>query len=109
MQISLSPMRSDVTLTVVKNADVLTINGEAFDFTDLPDGATIPAGDVPCEWIVGPVERVAGWVRLTLVLPHGANPSEAVAFPRPLINPPDGALVLPADEPTRKEVANVEA
>lgn len=109
MRVSLSPMRHDGTLAVEKSGDVLTINGEAFDFSSLPDGATIPAGAVPCDWIVGPVERVDGDLHLTLILPHGPNPTQAVAFPVPLINPPDGPIVLPADPADPKEESLDEA
>jgi hypothetical protein len=105
MRVSFSPQRRDHTLIVAKLGDILMINGEAFDFSLLPDGATIPAGEVPCEWIVGPVERIAGDLRVTLILPHGPNPSQAVAFPAMLIDPPDGPLANPSDE----EIANVEA
>ncbi|WP_085025602.1 hypothetical protein [Ensifer aridi] len=114
MKINLSPQRRDDELTVIKSGDVLTINGEVFDFSDLPDGATIPSGEIPCEWIVGAVERIAGELHLTLILPHGPNPSEAVAFPQPLIDPPDGAIALPVDpvpaveEVTDEEPANVD-
>lgn len=114
MYIKLSPQRRDDTLTVTKTGDVLTINGVAFDFSTLPDGATISVGEVPCEWLVGPVERIAGELHLTLILPHGPGPSKAVAFPPPLIDPPDGAISLPADpqpsvpDPAEEEPANVD-
>lgn len=98
MIISFSPQRRDDTLSVSKLGDVLTINGDAFDFAGLPDGATIEAGIVPCKWIIGPVERIGGELHLTLLLPHGPNPSEAVAFPAPLIDPENGVLSLPSDE-----------
>lgn len=97
MQISFSPQRRDGTISVSRQGDVLTINGEAFDFTDLPEGATIPAGAVPCEWITGPVELIDGAVHLTLVLPHGPNPSQAVAFPEPIIVTTDGPISIPED------------
>jgi hypothetical protein len=97
MNINLTPQRRDDTLKVTKSGDVLTINGEAFDFSGLPDGATIPAGEIPCEWISGAVERVDGLIHLTLIVPHGANPSQSVAFPEPIANPPDGEITLPAD------------
>lgn len=97
MKIKLSPQRRDDTLAVTKVGDVLTINGDVFDFSGLPDGATIPAEDIPCDWIVGPVERVAGELHLTLILPHGPNPSPAVAFPAAIIDAPDGVIELPAD------------
>lgn len=111
MKITLSPMRRDDGLTVIKDGDKLRINGELFSFISLPDGATIPAGEVPCEWIVGPVERIGGEIHLTLILPHGPSPSEAVAFPAPIIDPPDGPLDLPHDpDPIiEEEAAHVDA
>lgn len=112
MKISLLPQRRDDSLEVTKSADVFTINGEAFDFSALPDGATIPVGEIPCEWIAGPVERIAGELHLTLILPHGPNPSQAVAFPQPIVSPADGAIALPADPApafaVEEEPANVD-
>jgi len=108
MQIKLSPQRRDDALSVTKSGDILTINGEAFDFSALPDGATIEAGIVPCDWIVGPVERIGGTLHLTLLIPHGPNPSQAVAFPEPLINPADGPLVIPFDAPAEEEPTDVD-
>ena len=95
MKIKLSPQRRDDTLTVTKQGDVLTINGTAYDFTDLPDGGTLPADAVDCEYVIGSVDRVNGELELTLLLPHGANASEAARFPEPIIDPADGELELP--------------
>lgn len=103
MRISFSPQRRDDALEVHKQGDVITINGEVFDFSDLPNGATIPEGVVPCEWIVGPVERINGGISLTFLLPHGANPSHAVAFPEALLNPANGKLAVPFDPPPEPE------
>lgn len=98
MKISLAPQRRDDRLTLSKAGDTLTINGSVFDFSSLPDGATIPAGSVPCDWIVGPIERAGGALTLTLLLPHGPNPPPHVAFPDPMIDPPDGEIALPTME-----------
>jgi hypothetical protein len=98
MIISLFPMRRDDTLRVFRLGDVLTINGKVFDFTPLPDGAIIQEGVIPCEWIVGPVQRVEGELRITLILPVGQNPPHAVAFPQPIGNPPNGPISLPGQE-----------
>lgn len=95
MHISFSPMRRDDTLTVIKSGDALTINGEAYDFSPLPDGATILAGEIPCEWIVNDVERIDGEIHLTLILPHGPNPPEEIAFPEPITVTEDGPITLP--------------
>jgi len=99
MRISLSPIRMDAGLVVSKVGDMLTINGEVYDFSDLPDGATIPAGEIPCEWIVGPVERVDGDLRLTLILPCGYDASQDRLYPTSIIDPADGPIVFPGDHP----------
>ena len=95
MKITLYPVRRDSQLTVGRQGDTLTINGIAYDFSVIPEGATLPASAVDCEYITGSVERINGVLQISLVLPHGPNPSQAVAFPEPLINPADGVLELP--------------
>lgn len=106
MHITFSPQRREGALSVIKDGDKVRINGELFSFISLPDGATIPAGEVPCEWIVGPVERLDGVTHLTLVLPHGPNPTPQQAFPQPIVNPPDGQLEVPQNT---KELVDVDA
>ena len=95
MNINLSPQRRDDTLTVVKQGDTLTISGTAYDFSQLPDGGALPADAVDCKYIIGSVNRVDGELELTLLLPHGANASEAARFPGPIIDPADGEVELP--------------
>ena len=97
MRISFSPQRRDDTLVVSKSGDTLSINGDVFDFSTLPEGATIAAENSPSPWITGPIERIDGKLHLTLLLPHRPNPSAAVAFPEPLVDPADGSLELPHD------------
>ena len=110
MKINLTPSRPIArldTLTVEKTGDRLRINGELFNFGPLPDGATIPAGATGCAWIVGPVERINGEIEITLLLPIGANPSQAVAFPEPLENVQDGIVTLPFDPDPEPQVMPV--
>lgn len=97
MMVTLSPVRMDETLTAIRDGDVLTLNGETFDFTQLPDGGTLPAEAIASEWIIGPVSRINGDLHLTLRLPHGPNPSRAVAFPEPVMVTQDGPIALPFD------------
>lgn len=94
MQISFSPVRRDDALTLSKVGDVLTINGEAFDFSGLPDGATLPQSAVTCDWLASDVERIAGVVHLTLVLPIGADAPQSSRFPDP-ITATDGDISVP--------------
>ena len=95
MHITLSPQRRDDTLAISKQGDTLTINGTAFDFSVIPDGATLPASAVDCPFITGDIERINGVLHLTLLLPTGQNASQAANFPVPIINPADGNLELP--------------
>jgi len=97
MQIKLSPQRRNDTLTASRAGDVLALNGVEFDFGPLPEGATLPAEAIDSPWIVGPVSRIDGELHLTLRLPHGANPSRAVAFPEPIRVTEDGPIALPFD------------
>ncbi|HBW09466.1 MAG: hypothetical protein JL55_18945 [Pseudomonas sp. BICA1-14] len=97
MHITLSPVRLDETLAANRAGDVLTLNGEAFDFGPLPEGGTLPAEAIASDWIIGPVSRIDGELHLTLRLPHGPNPSRAVAFPEPLTVLEDGPVPLPFD------------
>ena len=95
MKINLSPQRREDTLTVSRQGDTLTINGTEYDFSQLPDGGTLPAEAVDCEFAIGSVDRVNGELELTLLLPHGSNASEAARFPEHIINPADGEVELP--------------
>lgn len=103
MILSLSPLRVDISLSASLNGGILTLNGEAFDFSPLPEGATLPAEAIASDWIAGPVSRIDGELHLTLRLPHGPNPSQAVAFPKPLVVMVDGEIDLPFDPPADPE------
>ncbi|WP_336334611.1 tail fiber assembly protein [Pseudomonas putida] len=94
MIIKLSPVRSDVSLSVAKLGDTLEVNGVALDFSRLPDGATLPAEAVGCEFVIAPVERINGDLVLTLMLPHAADAPQAARFPVDLY-PADGQVQLP--------------
>ena len=95
MKLTLSPTRRDETLTASKAGDTLTLNGEAFDFSPLEEGETLPADAIDSEWIVGDVTRTDGVLHITLRLPHGANAPEETRFPETIIDPPDGEIALP--------------
>lgn len=98
MLIAFSPVRLGETLTASRAGGVLTLNGIEFDFTPLPEGATLPAEAIDSPWIVGPVSRINGELHLTLRLPHGPNPPHAVAFPEPIHVTEDGPIPLPTEE-----------
>lgn len=98
MYITLTPMRSDKALILEKSEDILTINGEAFDFTALPDGATLPREAVTCDFLAADVERINGVLHLTLILPHGRDAPQETLFPVPITVASDGPVILPPYE-----------
>lgn len=101
MRIKLSPLDQlpgqFVPLIASKTGDVLTLNGETFDFSQLREGDTLPAAAIESEWITGTVERIEGVLHLSLRLPQGPSPSQAVAFPEPIHVTEDGPIPLPFD------------
>lgn len=95
MQIKFNPQRRDDSLTVVKQGDTLIVNGTEYDFSAVPEGATLPADAIDSDLFSGPVERINGELHVTLTLSHGPNPSQAVAFPEPITVSEDGPVALP--------------
>lgn len=99
MIINLSPTRRDDALEVFKSGDTLILNGEAFDFSPLSLGDTLPASAVSSEWFSGDIDRTEDGLVLTLFLPLPWNYSPEQAFPVPLENVPNGPVVFPGPLP----------
>lgn len=93
--VSFSPRRDDSDLELYRSGDALTINGKAFDFSPLPNGATLPASAIDSPLFCGDVERIDGVLHVSLILPHGPNPPHHVAFPSPLTVTQDGEIEVP--------------
>lgn len=98
MIIKLSPVRSDSELSVFRLGDMLTVNKVAFDFAQLPDGASLPAESVSSDYVLDPVERHDGKLIVTLRLPHAADAPESARFPVDIVDPAEGAVQLPGQE-----------
>jgi hypothetical protein len=95
MQITLTPQRSDATLTLARSGTTLIINGTAYDFGPVGDGAVLPRDAVDCAALASDVTRIGGVLHLTLILPVGANPPMEARFPEPVIVVGDGPIALP--------------
>jgi len=96
INISLSPQFSDLDLTLEKQGDILTINGDALDFSALPEGGEYPPEAIDNEFVVGGVNRVDGTVHIAILLPY-SNPDAplSVTFPKPITVTADGPVTLP--------------
>lgn len=100
MLITFTPMRRDDRLSLHCAGDVLTLNGESYDFSPLPEGAVLPRDAVDCIWLASDVTRTDGKLHLTLILPHGASAPHQTLFPLPLLLEADGPVALPPpDQP----------
>jgi hypothetical protein len=84
MQITLSPIRMDATLTVTRAGDVLTINGTRIDLS----------APTPNEWIIDSA-LIDGLRHVTLIFPHGATPPPETLSPAVIDVSKDGPVPLP--------------
>ncbi|HBS50071.1 MAG TPA: hypothetical protein DEA05_08295 [Rhodobacteraceae bacterium] len=71
MQITYIPQSRFDSCEVSADGDILTIGGARYDFSPLPEGATLPREAVACKWLVSDVERIDGEIHLTLIRPVG--------------------------------------
>jgi hypothetical protein len=81
MDIYFSPQRSDDILELEVRGEFVLVNGEEL--------------------------RAESGV-VTVVLPHGPNPTEAQRFPGPILGAGDGPVDLSKIEPTRRELPQIE-
>ncbi len=95
MIISLSPIRADAALTLQRAGDILTVNGQVFDLSGIPEGATLPRAAVACDWLASDITRSGGVVQLTINLPHGACAPVETRFAVPVTLTADGPVSLP--------------
>lgn len=100
MIISLIPQgNNSFTLdSLEKQGDTLIINGESYDLSVIPDGATLPNATeaTGCEFFRNRIERINGTLHVTLLLPHGDLPQpQSVLFPEPIHVTEDGIVELP--------------
>ncbi|MCI5097720.1 MAG: hypothetical protein MRY77_15505 [Rhodobacteraceae bacterium] len=99
MHITFSPMRMDDPIALLVNGDTLVVNEIGYDFSDIPDGATLPREAVDCPWLASDVERIDGEIRLTLILPHGPGAEEGDRHPQPVTVTAGAVGLVPLADP----------
>jgi len=82
-------------LQVSVQGDVLTINGEDYDLSPLPEGGELPSEAIPGEVFAGPIKREGGMIEVALRFPVAPVASEAARFPEPIIVTNDGPVEMP--------------
>lgn len=106
LTLNLSPVRSDEEATASLTGTVLTLNGQDYDLSDLPDGATAQHPDL------GKVTRNGDEYECTIKLGHPSQQwqpkegepmvmiraSEVMRFPEPIVVTADGDIPIPQPE-----------
>jgi len=95
MLVILTPQRRDEKLEVIKEGEALILNGDRFDFSFIKEEERFSTDQLDTRWLFGDATRVNGELQITVILPHGANPSNEAAFPRPIRVEEDGPVRLP--------------
>lgn len=109
MIINLSPTPSDEEApVVVVTGQVITVNGEDFDFGIVPAGYTLPRGAVDSPWFENSevIRDHDGNLTVTMRFPYPDGAGEDMRFPAPITVTEDGPLDLPTYTPP--EVPNYE-
>ena len=105
MKITFHPMRRDTRLKLERQADRLLVNGEAYDFSAVPDGATLPRAAVTGDWLADDVTRKDGVLHLAVILPIGKDANKKSRFPAPVTLSKDGPVALPTDKAKKRKPA----
>lgn len=105
MKITLSPQRGTAPVTVTRTGDALTIDGETFDFSPLPEGGELPVEAIGSDHFHGPARREGGVIHLVLRLPHGPDAPPETRFPQPVTPEGDGPVPLPPFDAPQEETA----
>jgi len=95
MIIYFSPQRSNETLVLEKQNNSLIINNISYDFTQLPIGGTLLCEAIDCDYICDDVKNINNVLHISVILPHGPNPSNNIAFPEPILIENNGIITLP--------------
>lgn len=90
--VSFSPQRSDEKLTLCKQGNILIVNGREYDFTDMPDGSTLPKEAFGSNYFIGNVDRSGDKISVKILLPYGAGSPSSVLYPSPINISDDGEV-----------------
>lgn len=94
MKITFSPQRSDESLELSVEGDVLSVNGAPLDFGPLAEGFELPASAVGNSFVVGMVRRVNGEIEVMVRLPHDRKPGFDVSQ-YPVVHQFTGEIEVP--------------
>ncbi|WP_417741512.1 hypothetical protein [Salipiger sp.] len=96
MDIQFNTFLYETDLVVEVIGDTVILNGEVFDFSALPVGATLPREAINSIWFGDDVHRDdAGKLHLTLFRPYGWRAADERREPVLMADLPDGVIKFP--------------
>jgi hypothetical protein len=95
---TLLPGDTSTQLEASVAGDVITINGDEIDLTDLPENDELLASAVDHPWIVGRLRRLNGEIQITIIFPIPVDASAEARAPAPVLMLTDGPVPLPSVE-----------
>lgn len=107
MKIKLTPRLCEQSApSIFVSGSAVTIDGEKFDFEELPAGYELPAAAVSSAWFTGQVSKSKeGELTINLILPHDDMADESVRFPSD-IEVEEGYVPLPFTEKKTEDEEN---
>lgn len=81
MRFKFSPVRANTPLEGSVQGDLLTLNGQVLDFSEVAEGVATPFTSFNCPWLGSDIVRSGGEIYLTLIIPHGPNAPQETLFP----------------------------
>lgn len=81
MNIIFTPQRRDDALLLSVSGETITVNGVEYDFSVIPEGASLEAEATDCMYFVGDISRTDGVLSVAVILPHRQDPNQPIAFP----------------------------
>ena len=111
MKIKLLPFLTNESISGSVSGDILTVNGDSFDFTPLKDGFRLPASAISSEWFVDYVERKGQTLHMTLRLPVQADSPDEYRNPvEPIvIDARSGPVKFPDTSPSALSMTELTA
>lgn len=94
----LSPVDGFPEYTLKVKGFIVYIDGEAYDFTPLPDGGRLPIGSVSNDAICGVVRREGDVLTVPIIYPFTAAPNMGFVDPKPITVRSNGPVKFPSLE-----------
>lgn len=92
-KINLSPQVREDSISVSVSGSSITINGQTFDLSPLPDGARLPREAFATDFIVSDVVRNGDTIELALLFPIPHDATEEQRFPQPIYVNESGQVI----------------